>query len=85
MPFGQVLNLDELPDDPQVRANETLVESVHPRCGPLREPRPAPRFGGRAAAPGGPAPGLGEHTDEILGELGLGAELPGLREAGIVA
>jgi crotonobetainyl-CoA:carnitine CoA-transferase CaiB-like acyl-CoA transferase len=28
---------------------------------------------------------LGQHTDEVLGELGLGAQIERLRAAGVVA
>jgi alpha-methylacyl-CoA racemase len=34
---------------------------------------------------GGPAPGLGEHTDEVLAELGLADRIAQLRIAGVVA
>ncbi|HZO10025.1 MAG TPA: CoA transferase, partial [Myxococcota bacterium] len=47
--------------------------------------RPAPRFAATPARAGGPAPGLGEHTDEVLAELGLGAEIAELRAEGVVA
>ena len=66
-------------------ANRTLVESKHPAAGRLREPRPAPRFGATPARVGAPAPGLGEHTDEVLAELGLGEQVSALRESGVVA
>ncbi len=85
VPSGVVRTLDELPSDPQVVANGTLEESVHPHCGRLREPRPAPRFGGTPAATGGPAPGLGEHSDAILHEAGWGDRIAELREAGVIA
>ena len=72
-------------EGPLVVANETFEESVHPLAGRMRETRPAPRFGGTPARVAGAAPTLGEHTDEVLAELGLGGEIAALRESGIVA
>ena len=34
---------------------------------------------------GGPAPALGEHTDEVLTELGMGDRIGALRESRVVA
>lgn len=48
-------------------------------------PRHPARFTATPAELGGPAPTIGQHTDEILHELGLGAEIARLREACIVA
>jgi crotonobetainyl-CoA:carnitine CoA-transferase CaiB-like acyl-CoA transferase len=84
VPAGIVRSLDELPDDPQIIANETFVETEHPLAGKLREARPAPRFHATPARVGGPAPAAGQHTDEILTELGLADEIAALRAAGTV-
>jgi crotonobetainyl-CoA:carnitine CoA-transferase CaiB-like acyl-CoA transferase len=85
VPCGPILPLARVPDDPQVRANATFFESDHPRMGRMREPRPPLRFERTPAAISRPAPGLGEHTDEVLAELGVdAAEIASLREAGIV-
>jgi crotonobetainyl-CoA:carnitine CoA-transferase CaiB-like acyl-CoA transferase len=84
VPFGRVHSLDDLPDDPQVRANRIFVESEHPVAGRLREARPAPVFSGTPVAPGGPAPRVGEHTREILVEAGYADEIDTLFEDGVV-
>ena len=84
-PCGEVLGPERLHLDPQVRARGVLEESVHPVAGPMRQPRPAPRFAATPAPTGGPAPTIGQHTDEILAELGLGARTAELRAAGVVA
>jgi crotonobetainyl-CoA:carnitine CoA-transferase CaiB-like acyl-CoA transferase len=84
VPCAPVLSLAELPHHPQVLANELLVASEHPHAGPMLEPRPAARFDD--AVPGRPAPLLGEHTDEVLSELGLPrGRIRALRAAATVA
>ncbi|MFM8529638.1 MAG: CaiB/BaiF CoA transferase family protein [Ilumatobacteraceae bacterium] len=83
VPAASVVTIAELPTQEQVVNNSVFVERDHPLAGRVREPRPAPRFSATPAIPGGHAPSPGQHTDEILGELGLDASA--LRDAGIVA
>ena len=86
LPAAPVLSLEEVLDDPQVRHNGILVERDHPTAGRIRQPRPAARFDRTPAEPGRLAPLPGEHTDEILAELGIDPEeRRRLREAGVVA
>jgi len=87
VPCGPVYtSMADVISDPQVVANETFVDSVHPRLGRMREPRPPVCFEGTPAAIQRPAPDLGQHSDEILGELGLSpAQVSELRGAGVIA
>ena len=84
-PCGAVVGPESLHEDPHVRALGMLEESYHPSAGRLRQPRPPARFGATPTATGEPAPTIGEHTDEVLRELGLGDRIAALRAAGIVA
>jgi len=83
VPASQINGLDDLPADPQVVHNEVFVTRDHPMAGSIREPRPAPRFSATPARVSDPAPGVGQHSDEIVTELGLDAAA--LRAAGVIA
>ena len=84
--MGPVLALDELADDPQIVHNEAILEFEHPTAGAYRQARPAARFD---KTPQDPRrrfpPRLGEHTDEVLRELGYGDDdLARMRGAGLI-
>jgi crotonobetainyl-CoA:carnitine CoA-transferase CaiB-like acyl-CoA transferase len=68
---------------PHIAALELLEEYDHPRAGRLRQARNAARFAGTPASIRRPAPVLGQHTDEVLTEIGYAAsEIAELRAAG---
>jgi crotonobetainyl-CoA:carnitine CoA-transferase CaiB-like acyl-CoA transferase len=86
VPCGPILSRRDLLDDPQIAANELIVESDHPAVGRVRQTRPAARFDRTPAEIRRPAPTLGQHTDEVLADLGLtDSEIAKLRESGVAA
>jgi len=83
VPASKINTLDDLPSDPQVVNNEVFVEREHPIAGRIREPRPAARMHGTPQRVGRVAPTHGEHTLEVIAELGLDPEA--LRAAGAIS
>ena len=71
VPFAAERLLAELEDDPQVRHLGTFNEVGHPVHGTVRGVNRPVRFDGDNDSGFLPPPAMGEHSDEILGELGL--------------
>jgi crotonobetainyl-CoA:carnitine CoA-transferase CaiB-like acyl-CoA transferase len=74
VPCAPVLTRSEVIRHPQVLANDILVEVEHEAAGRLRQTRAAARFSATPASIRRGAPALGEHTSEVLAELGYTAE-----------
>ena len=86
VPCGPINDYAEVMADPHVRARELVVETDHPTLGRIPTLGTPIKLSETPLAPGRPAPRLGEHTDEILGDAGFGAdEIAALRRAGAVA
>ena len=83
--LAPINNAREIAASTQLAAREFFVEVENPGRGRLRYPGAFARSNASAIAIRRPAPRLGEHTAEVLGELGLGAaELQRLRAEGVV-
>ena len=83
--FGAVRAPQEVIDDPQLRANDIIVP-LEGAGGKLTSTISSPiQLHGVAKIPARRAPNLGEHTEEILRDLGFDADsIEGLRASGAV-
>jgi crotonobetainyl-CoA:carnitine CoA-transferase CaiB-like acyl-CoA transferase len=85
VPCGPISTVDEIVQDPQVRAREMLVEIDHPSAGRITIPGLPVKFSGTPGSIRRPPPRLGEHTVEVLTALGVPVdEISRLRHQGIV-
>jgi len=85
VPCGPINNLDEVFDDPQVSAREMTWSTTHPLCAQLRLLASPMKLSATPPTLRRPPPLLGQHTDEVLAELGLAPEArEALRARGIV-
>jgi crotonobetainyl-CoA:carnitine CoA-transferase CaiB-like acyl-CoA transferase len=86
VPCAPVLRRNEIIGNAQVLAMNLIRELDQPAVGPVRQPQPAAIFEDTPSEIRGPAPGLGEHTRDILSELGLTQDaIEGLIASGAAA
>jgi CoA:oxalate CoA-transferase len=86
VPVGPVQDVPQVASDPQLRSRDMFVELSHPGAGPVTFTNTPVKHsrtpGGVHALP----PDMGQHTDELLAELGLdGARIQELRDSGAVS
>jgi crotonobetainyl-CoA:carnitine CoA-transferase CaiB-like acyl-CoA transferase len=85
VPAGPVYTVPQVFEDPQVkhlRVTETLPTSFGKDVHFITQPVALSRTPSKVVAP---APGWGEHTDEVLHDLGYNASaIEGLRARGVV-
>ncbi len=86
VPCGPINDIASVVKDPQVAAREMLVEVLHPVAGALKLPGVPIKLSSTPASIAGPAPLLGQHTEEVLsGMLGMGhGEIEKLKEEGAI-
>ena len=74
VPCARALTRNQVVEDAQIAANDILLDFDHPTAGRLRQTRVPARFLTTPAHIDRGAPRLGEHTDDVLAELGFAAE-----------
>jgi crotonobetainyl-CoA:carnitine CoA-transferase CaiB-like acyl-CoA transferase len=85
VPCGQVLNLREVFDDPQVQEQRMAIDVPHGERGDVRMLGFPIKFAQAEPKPVAPAPALGADTEEVLLRFGLAREdIRGLQERGVI-
>jgi len=83
--FGVVGTVDEIPHDPQMRGSGALVPIDDPRAGATLTVSSPLQIRGQEKVPATMAPAIGEHTVEVLREVGFDqAELDRLLRDGVI-
>jgi formyl-CoA transferase len=84
IPCGPILSMQEIADEPSLRATGTIVEVDHPKRGKyLTVGNPIKMSDSATEVTRSPL--LGEHTDEVLAELGYGTQdIAGLRAKKVI-
>jgi crotonobetainyl-CoA:carnitine CoA-transferase CaiB-like acyl-CoA transferase len=84
--WSKMAELPDLIEDPQARAMGMFAELEHPALGKFETLAAPFSFERSEVYVRGPAPGVGEHTEQVLSELGRSPEtIAELADAGVVA
>ncbi|MDI5983173.1 CoA transferase [Halomonas sp. M4R5S39] len=85
VPAGYPYTAADIAADPHYLAREMIQTFVRPDGRPLKVPGVLPRLGATPGRLGNGGPALGQHTEEVLDELGIDdATRAKLRSAGII-
>ena len=82
---GKVYDVEEVPGDPQVQHRQMIVEVEHPTHGKIKQVGIAIKLSETPGAVRRAAPASGEHTDDVLKDLGLSpSKIAALRQLAVV-
>jgi formyl-CoA transferase len=85
VPCSRVRTLADVAADSQVAALGLLAPVAHPQISNFSMVDFPVKIDGRRAAAHAAPPAVGQHTDEVLADLGYSSnEIAGLRESGVV-
>jgi crotonobetainyl-CoA:carnitine CoA-transferase CaiB-like acyl-CoA transferase len=85
VPSGPLYDIEQVYADPHVQAREMVVETVHPRMGTVRHIGAPVKLSATPSTVRRPAPLLGQHSREVLAEVGIPiAEIDELVSAGVL-
>ena len=85
VPGGPVNRYDQIMNDPHVKARNMVVDIEHPKIGPMKTIGLPLKSTGDLTAIRKPAPWLGQHSAEVLRDLGYsGAEIDALFSGSVV-
>jgi crotonobetainyl-CoA:carnitine CoA-transferase CaiB-like acyl-CoA transferase len=86
IPCSPINTLAQLLDHPHTKADKLIMQYDHPAAGRLNCVGHPVTFVGEERAPGLPPPSLGQHTDDVLKEMGLSdASIAELRRDEIIS
>lgn len=74
IPAANATDISKVQDDPHLKAIDFFQRREHPSEGGYWEVQPPLKFSGLPTRDISPAPRLGQHTEEVLAELGLSRE-----------
>lgn len=85
IPVAPILNVAEVTEHPHTEAREMIVEIEHPVIGKMRIQGVPIKLSRTAGSVRAPAPLLGQHTEEVLTELGYTRyEIEAFRQDGVI-
>ncbi|MDQ0739078.1 CaiB/BaiF CoA-transferase family protein [Pseudomonas sp. W4I3] len=85
VPAGRIYSVADIVSDPHYQARDMLLDAELPGGVSVKMPGIVPKLSETPGAVNWQGPALGQHTDDILGGLGLtGADIQRLKNSGVV-
>jgi crotonobetainyl-CoA:carnitine CoA-transferase CaiB-like acyl-CoA transferase len=85
VPCAPINSIAQLLEHPHTKASGIIVDYVHPTAGELKGVGHPVLINGAERRAGRPPPMLGQHTDDVLGEIGLSSDaISELRHARVI-